>query len=497
MYLCFMQGRKDIQPKIMYQVSLDSLVSGDNFYRRLDKSLDLSFMYKETACYYGHEGQESIDPVVFFKICMVGYMNNIISDRKLIEFCSNRLDIRLYLKYDIDESLPWHSTISRTRQLYGEEVFLSLFQRVLSLCVEKGMVRGKRQVIDSAFVKANASLDSLVAKEEVIADAALYIDQLNENSEFKITPEKEDSPDKSSNHAQKRTTSNKTHYSPTDPDAKISLKPGKPCNLNYYAQIAVDDSHHVITGAVSDFADQRDSQCLERIATQTIENLRQNDLPIDQLIADTGYSSAEALRFIEENKIDAYIPSNGSYKHTREGFIYNREMDRYECTRGNKAIIPFIKIVTEDGYIKKLYRSTVEKCKDCPLRQSCTGELRYKKIKDGIDKPLYDRMHQKTHTQYGARMAKIRGKTVEPVLGTLINFMGMKKVNARGIAQSNKHVMMATLCYNLKKYLRFIQPLKGLTMIMSTLSQNIPQLSVLNQLEALSGKQIMLSNYFH
>src|ERR1700722_10087235 len=110
---------------MMYQVTLDCLVAKDNFYRQLENALDLSFIYKETACYYGTEGQESIDPVVFFKICMVGYMNNISSDRKLVEMCSNRLDVRLYLKYDLDESLPWHSTISRTRQVYGEKVFLS------------------------------------------------------------------------------------------------------------------------------------------------------------------------------------------------------------------------------------------------------------------------------------------------------------------------------------------------------------------------------------
>ena len=117
-----MQGRKDIQPKMMYQVSLDTLVPGDNFYRLLDRNLDLTFIYRETASYYGTEGQESIDPVVFFKVCIVGYMNNIVSDRKLMEFCANRLDVRLYIKYDIDENLPWHSTISRTRQLYGEDV---------------------------------------------------------------------------------------------------------------------------------------------------------------------------------------------------------------------------------------------------------------------------------------------------------------------------------------------------------------------------------------
>jgi len=78
--------------------------------------------------------------VVFFKILLVGYLHNINSDRALLRYCADSLSIRLFLGYDLDEELPWHSTISRTRQLFGEEVFLSLFQKVLSLCVQKGMV---------------------------------------------------------------------------------------------------------------------------------------------------------------------------------------------------------------------------------------------------------------------------------------------------------------------------------------------------------------------
>nr|WP_250131205.1 transposase [Cloacibacterium caeni] len=51
----------------------------------------------------------------------MGYLNNINSDRQLIAFCSDSLSIRLFLGYDVHEQLPWHSTISRTRGLYGEE----------------------------------------------------------------------------------------------------------------------------------------------------------------------------------------------------------------------------------------------------------------------------------------------------------------------------------------------------------------------------------------
>ena len=52
-------------------------------------------------------------------------------------------------------------------------------------------------------------------------------------------------------------------------------------------------------------------------------------------------------------------------------------------------------------------------------------------------------------------MSRIRSKTVEPVIGTLVNFTNMKRVNTRGIKNANKHVLMASLTYNLKKYLRF------------------------------------------
>ena len=135
-----------------------------NFYRRLKKILDLQFLYPLTKKYYGKSGQKSIDPVVFFKLCLVGYLENIISDRQLIAHSSMRLDILYFLDYDIDEELPWHSTISRTRQLYPETVFEQVFTKVLSMCVARGMVSGHTQAIDSAPIKANASMDTLELK---------------------------------------------------------------------------------------------------------------------------------------------------------------------------------------------------------------------------------------------------------------------------------------------------------------------------------------------
>jgi len=167
-----MQGKKDYQEKLFANFQLSERIPKHNFYRRLKDVLDLNFLYPLTKQYYGSSGQKSIDPIVFFKLCLVGYLENIISDRDLIQHSGIRLDILYFLGYDIDEPLPWHSTISRTRQLYPEAVFEQVFTKVPTMCVEKGMVSGHTQAIDSAPIKANASMDTLelkVPKEDLEA----------------------------------------------------------------------------------------------------------------------------------------------------------------------------------------------------------------------------------------------------------------------------------------------------------------------------------------
>lgn len=475
-----MQGKKSYTEKLFTSFQLSERVPQDNFYRRLKESLDLGFLYKETGHYYGTEGQKSIDPVVFFKLILMGFLENINSDRKIIEHASLRLDILYLIGYDIDEELPWHSTLSRTRQLYGEELFLKLFRKVLGMCVEKGMVSGKYQAVDSAYVKANASLDSIVEKQ-VISDTSAYLEELNKNDEeFKTVTEaqkkeverhhkwkakaykdmpghrSEDSErtDEYGNIIRPKYLSNHTHYSPTDPDARISVKPGKPRQLNYSAQISVDTRNHVICGALAEFADKRDSQCLPAIMDRTIDNLQEHGKTVEAALADAGFSSGEALKYLEQKSIIGYIPNFGQYKPEREGFSYDKENDLYICKEGAKLTLRKI-YKDRRGHMKKQYRSSRKDCNKCPYRNKCIGKSFEKKIEDTIDKPYYDRMHIRMQTETARRMKKIRQSTVEPVLGTLLNFLNMKRINTRGIKQANKHILMASIAYNLKKYLNF------------------------------------------
>ena len=92
-----MQGKKEYQEKLFNNVQLSERVPKTNFYRRLKEVLPLDYLYASTKHYYGSSGQKSIDPVVFFKLCLVGYLEDIISDRKLISHCSMRLDILYFI----------------------------------------------------------------------------------------------------------------------------------------------------------------------------------------------------------------------------------------------------------------------------------------------------------------------------------------------------------------------------------------------------------------
>lgn len=229
--------------------------------------------------------------------------------------------------------------------------------------------------------------------------------------------------------------------------------------MNYTAQTVVDTSHHVITNIQADYSDKRDSQSVAAVVEQTKKNLQPHGLEIEELLADTGYSSGTALAYLKEQNITAYIPNFGQYKPSREGFIYNKEKDQYECIQegGNKAILPYKGTdTTVLDYTKKKYRSSETVCKKCPLKEQCIGKGgKYKKIEDSIHKPHYDEMHQRLQTNYAKRMKKLRSSTVEPVLGTLINFTGMRRIWARGIKQANKFMLCAAIAYNLKKWLRF------------------------------------------
>ncbi|MFS4493510.1 IS1182 family transposase [Maribacter sp. 2308TA10-17] len=474
-----MQGKKNYTEKLFLSFRLSDRIPKENLYRRLRETLDLSFLYRDTKELYGKTGNPSIDPVVFFKLLITGYLENITSDRKLMEHCCMRMDVLFFLGYDLDEELPWHSTISRTRQLYPESLFEKLFNKVFALCVDSGMVSGHTQAVDSAPIKANASMESVVPKMPAnsLGDHLKKVSEENggtaKEDERTASPSRISAPEHElkrvekhhrnlrdspvqlmgASHKKARLLSNKTHYNPHDPDARISVKPGKARKLNYHCSMAVDTAEGVISHIQADFADGRDSQYLTDISLQIQNRLRKNELIMTDFLADAGYSNGANYDFLEQRKVTGWIPVFGKYKPKIEGFPYNKEKDEYNCPMNRP--IPFKGFRTNrDGSVLKCYWAAPKDCKACPMKSQCVPNTKCKKITRTIYDEQYLRAYARQHSERGKRMKKLRQSTVEPVFGSLTQFYGLRKIDVLGKAGAHKVMLMAAIAFNLKKYLK-------------------------------------------
>jgi transposase len=172
-----MMATKERNFSPLKDLSLEDLVPKDNFYRRLERTVDLSFVRELLKDRYASGGRPSVEPVVFFKLQLVLFFEDLRSERQLMEIVTDRLSIRWYLGYNLlTEPLPDHSSLTYIRQRYGLEVFRRFFEEIVELCIEARLVWGKELYFDSTKVEANAALDSLAPRWAVEAHLGELLD---------------------------------------------------------------------------------------------------------------------------------------------------------------------------------------------------------------------------------------------------------------------------------------------------------------------------------
>jgi transposase len=137
------------------------------FFDKLDETLEemefASKVHGVCAPLYssGEKGRPPIDPVVYFKMLMVGFLENLPSERAIAARCGDSLMIRRFLGYELNEDTPHHSSFTVIRQRLSQEVYQSVFDIILEGLRRHGLLRGKNLGIDSSVMEANASLRAL------------------------------------------------------------------------------------------------------------------------------------------------------------------------------------------------------------------------------------------------------------------------------------------------------------------------------------------------
>lgn len=470
-----MQGKKKFTPKLFVNFRLDEAVPDDNFYKVLKTNLKLSFIYKETESVYSHTGRPGIDPVVFFKMLLVGYLENICTDRKLEREFQNRLDLRYFIDHDLGDVIPDHSTICKTRKRIPREVFDKVFNHILKMCVDAGLVEGKTQSIDSAYISANASLDTMLETKLIDRDHDEYLKEVfdqdlptNFTTEDKVARVNKLQKDLIAHAAgrkrkfdriygekqkmKRRTFSNATHRSSTDPDARVAKKSGKPRMLCYTSTMSVDTLNNVITNISAEHASKKDSQLLIRNTKKTIARLEDHDLEVKAILADAGFSSGENYRLLEKMSIEAFIPLHGTYETHREGFKYDARRNAFTCSNGQ--ILRWTYTRHADGKRTAVYRSKKKICDACPFRVGCVNKKGIKEITSTPFKREYERMIKRLKSKKGKISYGLRMHTVEPVFGSLQQYYGLRRMNVRGKNSASKVMLMSAAAFNLRKWVK-------------------------------------------
>ena len=386
-----MMGKQERHFAPLIHTSLEELVPTDHFYRHLERTLDLSFVRELVQQTYAGGGRPSIDPVVFFKLQLVMFFEGICSERQLMRHAADRLSVRWYLGYDLNEALPDHSSLTKIRNRYGVEVFRRFFDAIVEQCQQEKLVWGKELYIDSTQVNANADLDSLtprfaVEAREAIGEhlAALFppepppLEQLEASSSQTLLPElqpedhaclepkplsvvlseeqhEELAGENAARHdwiAQEGRQQREVHghdlrtsdfkVSTTDPDATPMRLKGGGTHLGYHTHYVVDGGKaRIILQVLVTPSEVMDNQPMRDLIFRTRFRWK---LRPRHVTGDTKYGTIENIKALEEAGIYAYVPlpdwENQRPYFGPAKFSYDAAHDQYICPQG-QSLRPF------------------------------------------------------------------------------------------------------------------------------------------------------------
>jgi len=417
--------------------------SRTNFYVRLNKAVGHWGTLCEplNACFSSEKNGCPVDPVVYFKILLVGYLENIVFDTDLAERVADSLAIREFAGYGPTEQTPDHSSISRVRKAFAQANALEpVMEKVVGMCVKAGLVSGEVVAADSVLLPANASLSGLTSVKTGIS----VREHLKRQREA----------------GQKRSVSNKEFQSPADPDARIATKKGSPVAMYHKATHVTDSKSQIVLSACVTPADLGERKAAKLPLEQAKKRLEANDLKLGTVVADAGYDDAKFHTFVEwlgatplTNFQITKTPKTEGF--SKAHFTYDKENDRYLCPQG--------KILSrtrqEGGRI--LYAAQERDCLNCPFRQQCLkNKKRRRLIKRGVHEEARDRNIALCHTEEGRKKLKMRKTVVEPPFAHMKRHGGLALVSCWTTARVQAKATVAAIGWNLIKLVAKDGPLR-------------------------------------
>lgn len=341
--------------------SLDKRIRPDHPLRKISNVVDFDFVYEEVADKYGRKGNVSVPPPVVLKLMMLLIFYNVRSERELMATVPERLDWLWFLGFDLDDSVPNHSVLSKARKRWGETVFQRVFAKIVGQCVEAGLVDSSKIFVDSSIVDADAS------KESVLDITNLQTQLTKQYQQFEKRLDEQPSVRAPGPEAK----SNKRNYSSTDPDSAIVNRGNS--KLRYQTHRATDCSG-IITAPAMKPGDVSEGHVLMDLIAQ---HSALTGGAVEVAVADSKYGTKENYLACLDAGIAPHIASmkDGTIKRWKkrglfleDSFEYDSRRDIYLCPAGKK--LKPRTIHKNRNTIE--YKADKRACAHCDLRDKCT-----------------------------------------------------------------------------------------------------------------------------
>lgn len=442
-------GRLDRnQGQLFYAFCLEDVIPDDHLVRQIGGALDLSWVHAELAPYYSSLGRPSIDPVLMLRMLIVGYVFSIRSERALCREVQVNLAYRWFCDLNIEDKIPDHSAFSRARNERFREsnVFRQVFVRVVSACIEAGLVGGEGFAVDASLIEADANRQRSVpgsewskrAHSETVSRAVKeYLSLLDDaawGGATDVIPK---------------------FVSPSDPAAQWTGALKGPAFFAYADNYLID----VRFGIIIDVEASRAIRQAEVGAAKTMIERTEKcfGLKPQQLAADSAYGSAPMLNWlVEEKKITPHIPVIDKSKRedgtfSRGDFRYDAQEDVYHCPGGKRLRTSG---TVHDGKTL-LYRASKLDCDRCSLKSRCCPKEPARKIPRDIHERARDVARSLVNTEAFEQSRRDR-KRIEMRFAHLKRILRLGRLRLRGPRGAQDEFVLAAIAQNLRRFAKLV-----------------------------------------
>ncbi len=491
----------------------DRIVPADHLLRKINQVVDFSFVTELVKDRYTPDfGRPAEDPEYMLRLCLLQYIYGD-SDRQVVDNARINLAYKYFLGMAVDEEPPDFTTVSHFRSIrLGEEHFRKVFENIVRQCIEKGLVTGKRQIIDSTHIEADIARNSLsgvilLCRKNLLTEIQKQDNKTADRLGWKETRfAKEDRflnrEVSLKNEIEKAVTllegateelkKGKLHptgklgrdieilekavadredgvkdrlVSPVDADARMGRKTGKSW-AGYKGHVVVEEDTEIITAVATTPGNADDGTQFTKLLSQQEEA---HSLIPGAISADKAYDSGANLAYLESKEITGYISLSKKLNHidpgyfTVDDFSYDAVNDTLTCPAGCRAVYHRrATFQTEkqkrNGYVFQFSRV---RCNVCSIKHMCNRTQRGRAVVISYYDSYYRQMKERMESEEGKEVYRERYK-VEHKVADLARYCGMRRCRYRGIVKARIHTLLSATVSNIKRMVKLLwqPPLK-------------------------------------